>query len=155
MVAERCWNLNVLVCDPDEKSMRRLRGYLHEHRDVGSVAVVDSVKSAKRLIQQESWDVVYIDILADDRWQCADFIFAIRRKRPATVFVLYVRGHFARAAHAQADRSDHSFFSGERSRLVHYYTLDKDTSDATFGAAVQGSIDDCLIDLTLSGRESM
>ncbi len=129
--------LKVLIVDSDSSSAGTLA-----HAIKGMNKAVLSVKSTTSMLEAQDWldhneiNVIFIDPLSQDFTSASSFIFDTRRRLSSIVFVLYM--NFARM-----ERIREEFYKGNRSRLEHYFKLDKLSPVATFDEELRYVVDKC------------
>lgn len=132
--------LKVLVCDADSRAVEWLRRALEDATGVLSVKHVDSTKEARSEVRSGDYNTIFIDPISLGVDEASSFIFEIRKALPEIVFVLYVD-------RARAEQNRASFYSGERQRFSHYYSLDKRTPVLAFIDELAATLELCRSDL--------
>jgi len=94
------------------------------------VQAAHDLTDARGRLAADSFNTVFIDPLSTGLDEASEFVFGLRKSRPDTVFVLYIDKRLVE--HQRGD-----FYLGQRSRFLHYFTLDKRTPanrrQSTFG----------------------
>lgn len=141
--------LKVLVCDPNPVTGDALVTQLKKHKAVASVYYAADITVAQQRLQTNDINTIFIDPLAPNIDDAADFIFSVRRSLPDIVFALYMD-----VATAEAKRR--MFYQGERQRFSHYFKLDKAVPVPSFPDEVDSVIRRCQGDLSWRlSRESL
>jgi hypothetical protein len=117
--------LKVLVCDTDIGAVESLRRALVDAPGVLGVKRIGSTDEARSELRAGDHNTIFIDPISLGVDEASSFVFEIRQALPEIVFVLYLD-------RASAERNRASFYSGERQRFSHYYTLDKSTPVSAF-----------------------
>lgn len=129
--------LSILVVDADEAAARALTDEAARDQRVVCVAVAHSIEEAQRELRTGDYNTVVIDPISIGIDPASDFIFVVRRTQPKVVFALFVNS-------TDVDGQRAEFFSGERRRFMHYYSLDKRTPVAAFPDEVRAVLTRCV-----------
>ena len=105
---------------------------------------VTSVGEAATRLRSDIFNIVFIDPLSLGLDEATKFIFNTRDTLPHIVFVLFID-------RARAERRSDDFYSGSRTRFLHYFRLDKRAPVATFRDEVNTALEKCLSDMRLMG----
>ena len=117
---------------------------LRANRSVSAVEFVTSVGEAATRLRSDIFNIVFIDPLSLGLDEATNFIFNTRDTLPHIVFVLFIDK-------ARAERRSDDFYSGSRTRFLHYFRLDKRAPVATFRDEVNTALEKCLSDMRLMG----
>lgn len=134
----------VLVADQDSAAADVLVRELRSNRSVSDIDFVTSVEEAAARLGGETFDIIFIDPLSLGLDEATQFIFSTRDTLPHIVFVLFID-------RARAERHVDDFYSGSRTRFLHYFTLDKRAPVATFRNEVNTALEKCLSDMRRAG----
>jgi CheY-like chemotaxis protein len=107
--------LRILVADQDAAAADLL---VHELRADSSISVVEfvtSVDEAAARLRSDTFNIIFIDPLSLGLGEATNFIFNTRDTLPHIVFVLFID-------RAAAERRSDEFYSGSRTRFLHYFT---------------------------------
>jgi len=110
---------------------------------VAGIEHVLDIRTAKSVLEKRAISAIFLSLLDVGLYEGCDFIFSVRRKYPNVVFVLCVPGELRSIG-------GDSFFQGERSRLLHYYSLDLLTPATHLQQVVDSRLESCMMDLALS-----
>jgi len=134
--------LKVLIVDPYEPSAELLMQYLSKmKKTVLSVKRATSLFDARNALIESDINTIYIDPLSLSYVEAGEFIFDVRKRLPAIVFVLYLDLN-------KMEKIRTEFFDGERKRLSHYFRLDKLTPISFFEEELSATIRQCQSDLS-------
>lgn len=128
--------LRIIVVDSSRSGSEfaeSLRGF----KAVSFVQVADIIPDSIESLLADNINTVIIDPLEFDLEQACTFIFRIRRVIPQIVFVIYSR-------RSSVEKNRATFYQGERSRLSHYFFLDKDTPLGWINAEIESIIGRCV-----------
>jgi hypothetical protein len=128
--------LNLLLIDSvDACDELRL---IFSHSDaVASVQLVSALPSGIDALRADRIDTIFIDPLEFSLEEASSFIFRVRRLIPKIVFVIY-------SSRSSIESQRAKFYHGERSRLSHYFFLDKDIPKGWLSAEADVAIGRCL-----------
>jgi hypothetical protein len=129
-------SLSVLVCDRELTSHSHLVVALRASPLVSNAEIATSIEHANDLLSAGKYNTIFIDPLAFGVDEASDFIFGIRRTRPAVVFVLFLD-------RVVAESQRESFYHGDRRRFSHYFSLDKRTPISAFTEEVESVLENC------------
>jgi hypothetical protein len=132
--------LKVLVCDTEDGPAELLRTGVERSSQVLLAKRVASLTDARTELDSRGYNAVFIDPLSLNLEDAASFIFDVRRRLPEIVFVLYLE-------RALAERDRARFYSGDRKRFAHYYSLDKGTPTSAFADELAATLMLCRDDL--------
>jgi CheY-like chemotaxis protein len=136
--------LRVLVADQDSVVSDVLVHELRANQSLSAVELATSVPEVVTRLHSGTFDIIFIDPLSLGLDEATNFIFSTRDTLPHIVFVLFI--DMARAEHRNDD-----FYSGPRTRFLHYFKLDKRTPVATFRNEIDTALERCLLDMRLMG----
>jgi hypothetical protein len=128
--------LRIIVVDPS-KSTNEIASILKGFNAVSRVQVADTLPDGMESLRADDINTIFIDPLEFDLEQACSFIFRIRRVIPQIVFVICSKRSLVEANRA-------IFFQGERSRLSHYFFLDKETPTGWIDAEIEAIIGRCI-----------
>jgi hypothetical protein len=118
--------LKALVVDKGRSSGDLLRDSLVALTDrVSSVRRVNSLPDARRALENDNPNAIFIDPVSFGLDQGTQFIFDIRSAYPNIPFVLYFDFDVIQSKKEE-------FYAGERKRFKHYYKLNKATPASVF-----------------------
>jgi hypothetical protein len=109
---------------------------------VARTSAVKDLRDVKPALLDGSCNVIALSMADLGFDETCDFVFAVRRKHPGVVFVLCIVGPLS-------DLGD-DLFTGERRRLLHYYTVDVLIPESDLHEVVGETLRRCLVDLGLS-----
>jgi CheY-like chemotaxis protein len=134
----------ILVADRDSVTGDVLVQELRANRSVSEVEFVTSVTEAEARVHSDVFNIIFIDPLSLGLDEATNFIFNTRETLPHIVFVLFID-------RIQAERRGAEFYSGSRTRFVHYFKVDKRAPLVTFRDEVNTALEKCLYDMRLMG----
>jgi hypothetical protein len=126
--------LDILVCDSDPIAGSLLIPELRASPVVSKVELASSINDANDRVRSGAYNAIFIDPLSLGLDEASSFIFATRLEYEHIVFVLFVD-------RAAAESRRESFYGGDRSRFLHYYTLDKRTPLVAFPHEVSSALE--------------
>ena len=129
--------LSILVVDADEAAARALTEETARDQRVVRITVAHSIEEAQRELRSGDYNTVVIDPLSIGLGPASDFVFSVMTALPEIVFVLFVDS-------TEVDGRRAEFFSGERRRFAHHYSLDKRTPIAAFPDEVRAMLTRCI-----------
>jgi hypothetical protein len=129
--------LSILVVDADEAAARALTEETARDQRVVRITVARSIEEAQRELRSGDYNTVVIDPLSIGLGPASDFVFSVMTALPEIVFVLFVDS-------TEVDGRRAEFFSGERRRFAHHYSLDKRTPIAAFPDEVRAMLTRCI-----------
>lgn len=132
--------LSILVVDTNHVTAKALSEEVKQDRRVIRIKTASSISEAQRELQVGGYNTIFVDPLSIGLNEASDFVFSVRRALPEIVFGLFVDSK-------QVDNRRREFYSGERHRFEHYYTLDKRTPFAAFSDEVSAMLARCIGDL--------
>jgi CheY-like chemotaxis protein len=128
--------LSILVCDQDSATADVLVHELGTNPSVSAVKLATSVTEAATRMHDGAYNIIFIDPLSLGLDEATDFIFNLRKRLPRVVFVLFID----RSA-AEHDRAE--FYSGPRTRFLHYFMVDKRAPVAVFRNETATALEKC------------
>jgi hypothetical protein len=128
--------LHILLLDPSDAGDELLR-ILKDSTTVSSVRLMGALPDGIDGLRADHIDTIFVDPLEFDLEHASSFIFRVRRLIPEIVFVIY-----ARRSSIESQRAN--FYQSERSRLSHYFFLDKDTPSGWMNAEAEACIGRCI-----------
>lgn len=128
--------LRVIIIDPS-KSGDEILQVLKDSGAVSFVRAFEILPEGIDFLQVHRINTIFIDPFEFDLEQASSLIFRIRRLIPEVVFVIS-----SRRSLIEANRS--IFYQGERSRLSHYFFVDKDTPPGWMKAEIETIIGRCV-----------
>lgn len=134
----------ILVADRDSVAGDVLVQELRANRSVSEVEFVTSVTEAAARVRSDVFNIIFIDPLSLGLDEATSFIFNTRATLPRIVFVLFID-------RIQAERRGDEFYSGSRTRFLHYFKVDKRAPVVTFRDEVNTALERCLSDMRLMG----
>lgn len=144
MLGSASRGFRILVADQDSVASDVLVQELRANRSVSEVEFVTSVVEAATRLRSDIFNIIFIDPLSLGLDEATNFIFNTRDTLPHIVFVLFID-------RIQAERRSDDFYSGSRTRFLHYFTLDKRAPVATFRDEVTAALEKCLSEMRLMG----
>jgi hypothetical protein len=136
--------LRVLVADRDSSAASVLVQELKANPLVSLVEYAASLNDAVNRLRDSVINIIFIDPLTIGLDEATSFVFATRNNFPHVVFVLFVDRTMAEMRRGE-------FYSGSRSRFLHYFALDKRTPVTTFHDEVAAALEKCRGDLAATG----
>jgi CheY-like chemotaxis protein len=134
----------ILVVDRDSMAADVLVQELRANRSVAEVEFVTSVAEAATRLRSDLFNIIFIDPLSLGLDDATNLIFSTRDMLPHIVFVLFID-------RTMAERRSDDFYSGSRTRFLHYFTLDKRAPVATFRDEVNTALDKCRSEMRFMG----
>ena len=136
-------SLRVLVADRDSATAVLIHE-LEANPLVSAVEFAASVGEAADRLRDGDFSIIFIDPLSLGLDEASGFIFGTRNDLPYIVFVLFIDM-------TAAERRRGEFYSGSRTRFLHYFRVDKRAPVAIFRDEVAAALEKCREDLAASG----
>jgi len=143
-LADPMGSLRVLVADHDSATADVLLHELEANPSVSAVEHAASVDGAASWLRASEFNIIFVDPLSLGLDEATRFIFDTRNRLPRIVFVLFID-------RTAAERRRDEFYSGSRTRFLHYFTVDKRAPVAIFRDEVAAALEKCRGDLAMTG----
>ena len=136
--------VRVLVADHDPATADVLVHELSANPSVSGVELATSISEAETRLRDNAFDIFFIDPLNLGLDEAAELIFHTRNALPHIEFILFID-------RAAAEQRMDEFYSGSRSRFLHYFTVDKRAPVAVFRDEVAVALEKCKLAIRLKG----
>lgn len=136
--------LRVLVADGESATADAVVYELEANPSVSAVERATSVDEAASTLRDGEFNVIFIDPLSLGLDGATKFIFDTRNNLPNIVFVLFID-------RVAVERRRDEFYSGSRTRFLHYFVVDKRVPVVKFRDEVAVALEKSRGDLAMTG----